>query len=354
MRIIFYLLSGICATLIGWNLSQPLILDVPLLFGAKSLPFYPDFILLPFVAICLNTAMVTTEIYLSHPTKLQANWRNLKPYLKNTILFGLGIGLGTAILTSLLYQTGINAGFIRVIAWSLIGCLIGLSEGLSWRSRSIEGSTDKGKSRVWKSPVFGFIAGLIAAIIIELIRQSMRLRGFEDPVGFVILGLSLGLLLSFAAAPTYQVALRAGAGFEATKSGNNNPPKLKNWDGQAFERLRFVTEDENWGKIEEGLSIQLPARINNKDRPLIIGSSPEAHIYLPNAPEQVAQLITEKGKLKLRCLVDQSIKIQNETLSARGKAKELLHNQILTFFYKDNPKKYYRFIFYDRFLDPEA
>jgi hypothetical protein len=353
MRIIFYLLSGICATLIGWNLSQLVILDFPLLFGAKSLPFYPDFILLPLVAICLNTAMVTTEIYLSHPTKLKANWRNLKPYLKNTILFGLGIGLGTAILTSLLYQTGINAGFIRVIAWSLIGCLIGLSEGLSWRSRSIEGSTDKGKSRVWKSPLFGFIAGLIAAIIIELIRQPIKLRGFEDPVGFVILGLSLGLLLSFAAAPTYQVALRAGAGFEATKSVNNNPPKLKNRDGQTFERLRFVTEDQTWETIEEGLSIQLPAKISNQ-QPLIIGSSNDAHIYLPNIPEQVAQLITEDGKLKLRCLVDQSVKIQNETLSARGKARELLHNQILTFFYQDNTKKYYRFIFYDRFLDPEA
>ena len=353
MRIIFYLLSGVCATLVGWNLSQLFILDLPLLFGAKSLPFYPDFILFPFVAICLNTAMVTTEIYLSHPTKLQVNWRNLKPYLKNTILLGLGIGFGTAILTALLYQTGMNAGFVRVIAWSLIGCLIGLSEGLSWRSRSIEGSTDKGKSRLWKSPLFGFIAGLIAAIIIEIIRQPMRLLGFEDPVGFLILGLSLGLLLSFAAAPTYQVALRAGAGFEATKSGNNNPPKIRYWDGQTFERLRFVTEDQTWEKIEEGLSIQLPAKINNQ-QPLIIGSGNDAHLYLPHTPKKVAELITEDGKLKLRCLVDESVKIQNETLSARGKAMELLHNQILTFIYQDNPKKYYRFIFYDRFLDPEA
>jgi hypothetical protein len=351
MRTLFYIISGICASLIGWNLSQILILDVPFFLGIKTLPFRPDFILLPFVSSCLSIAMVVTEIFLSNPTRHQANQRNLPPYFKGALTAGLSIGFGTAILTWLLYQTGINAGFIRMASWSLMGLLTGLSEGISWRFRSIEGATDKGKSRLWKSTWFGFIAGLIAAIIIEQIRQ--KLGGYEDPVGFTILGLSLGLCLSFAAAPTYQVALRAGAGFEAVEPNlmsNNSSvqPRLQNLD-----RLRFVTEDETWDLIEEGLSIQLPSQIE-KTHPLVIGSSDSADIFLPNIPERAAQLITENGEFKLRCLVDRLVKLQNETLSARSKPKPLLHNQILTFFHQNNPKKYYRFVFYDRFLDPEA
>jgi hypothetical protein len=351
MRIVFYIISGIFATLIGWNLSQILILDVPFFLGIKILPFRPDFILLPFVSTCLTTAMVVTEIYLSNPTRYKANRRNLPPYFKGAIKAGLGIGFGTAILTWLLYQTGINAGFIRVASWSLMGLFTGLSEGLSWCSRSIEGGTDKGKSRLWKSTLFGFIAGLTAAILIELIRQT--LGGYEDAVGFTILGLSLGILLSFATAPPYQVALRAGEGFEAVdpnsmSSSSSVQPRLKN-----LARLRFVTEDESWDLIEEGLSIQLPAKINKK-QPLVIGSGDTADIFLPNIPEIAAQIITENGEFKLRCLAEQMVKIQNETLSARSKAKHLLHNQILTFFYQENPNKYYRFIFYDRFLDSEA
>jgi hypothetical protein len=347
-RIYFYTLSGIVSALISWNFSQLFLVDFITLFRQKSIPFNPDFLLLPVVAACFAVALVITEIFLSNPTRYKANRRVLPPFFWSALGTGIVAGLVASAFTWVLYNTGAPDWSVRVVAWSLVGLFIGSGEGVSWRFRSVEGSTSKATQRIWKATIFGLLAGLVAAVLVELLRKQISLGGYEDPVGFSILGLCLGLFLSFATSPTYLVALRAGAGFEAVDpkyGGGSDPvPRLN-----PSSDLRFVTTDED-DVIEEGLSIQLPAETQK----LIIGSADDADIILPDIPVKAASLTISQGNVKLRCLAEGAVQIQQKRLVRGGKPITLRHNQILTFYHIGNEEKFYRFVFYDRFLDPEA
>lgn len=348
MRFYFYTTSGIVCALIGWSFSQILLIDMAKIFGAKSLPFNPDFILLPIVAACLAAAMVTTEIFLSNPTRYKSNRRVLPRYLRAALGIGTVAGLIAACLTWILYQTGAPAWLVRIICWSLVGLFIGLSEGVSWRLRSIEGGTHKAIERIQRATVFGVGAGFVAAVLVEVILRISGLDRYKDPLGFMILGLSLGLSLSFATSPTYQVALRAGEGFEAVDPNYDDSdrlhPRLNNPD------LQFVTGD-HYEFIEEGLSIQLPAATT---KPIIIGSSLDADIYIPDIPEKAASFEIKNRHVTLACLAEKKVQIQSRLLLQNARSTPLRHNQILTFYHAGNEDKYYRFVFYDRFLDPQA
>lgn len=302
------------------------------------------------VAACFAVALVITEIFLSNPTRYKANRRVLPPFFWSALGTGTVAGLVASGFTWVLYNTGAPDWSVRVVAWSLVGLFTGLGEGVSWRFRSVEGSTSKATQRIQKATLFGLVAGLAAAVLVEVLRQQISLGGYEDPVGFLILGLSLGLFLSFATSPTYLVALRAGAGFEAVDpkyGGGSDPvPRLN-----PSSNLRFVTIDE-YDVIEEGLSIQLPAATTQK--PIIIGSADDADIILPDIPVKAASLTISQGNVELRCLAEGAVQIQQKRLVKGSRPITLRHNQILTFYYTGNEDKFYRFVFYDRFLDPEA
>lgn len=354
-RALFYTLAGIVSAIIGWFISQILLIDLGQFFIKYTLLFNPDFILLPFVGACLAAAMVVTEIFLSNPTRYRANRRVLPPYFWGALGTGAVAGVISAVCTSLLYATGTPSGIVRIVAWSLVGFFTGLGESFSWRLRSIEASSNQANQRIKKAILFGFGAGFGAAILVELIRSNMQLGGYEDPAGFLVLGLMLGLSLSFATAPTYQVALRAGKGFEPPSSEapvvSKNLPELKN------NNLRFATRSSS-SIIEEGLSIKLPSQTTS---PLIIGSGDTADIYIPHIPEECAALEVTNRQVTLTCYAHQKVKIQNLRMS-QGDPKTLIHNQIITFYHENENRqpneeedtKLYRFVFYDRFLDPQA
>ncbi|MBD2775234.1 hypothetical protein [Iningainema tapete] len=343
MRFYFYTISGIVSALLGWSLSQILLIDL----GTNKTPLNPDFILLPIEAACLAIAMVVTEIFLSNPTRHRANRRVLPRYFWVALWTGIIAGLVASVLTKILYQTGAPAGSVRIVCWSLIGLFTGLGEGVSWRLRSIEGGTRKATKRIQRATLYGLGAGFIAAVLVEILRGFQKLGGYEDALGFLILGLCLGYGLSFATSPTYLVALRAGEGFEAvdpSSEDKNRPrPYLNN------PNLQFVTGDD-YEFIEEGLSIQLPATTTS----IIIGSSLEADIHIPNIPRKAASLTIRDRHVTLTCLTDAAVKIQSRLLFERAKPISLTHNQILTFYHAHDDEKYYRFVFYDRFLDPQA
>jgi hypothetical protein len=352
-RGLFYTLAGIVSAIIGWFISQILLIDLGQLFIQYTLLFNPDFILLPVVGACLAAGMVMIEIFVSNPTRYRANWRVLPPYFWGALATGAVAGLISAVGTSFLYRTGTPSGIVRIVARSLVGFFTGLGESLSWRLRSIEASSSQANQRIKKAILFGFGAGFGAAILVELLRSDMQLGGYEDPTGFMILGLILGISLSFATAPTYQVAFRAGRGFEPPPSKandfNNSFPKLKNHN------LRFSTRSSS-PVIEEGLSIKLPSQTTS---PIIIGSGESADIYIPNIPEECAYLEVKNREVTLTCWMPEKVRIQNLMMSP-GQAQNLIHNQIITFYHEnrqpnaEEDSQLYRFVFYDRFLDPQA
>ena len=348
-RALFYTLSGIISALFGWFLSQIFLVDLGQTFSDKNSPLNPDFILFLIVGACLAASMVATEIFLSHPTRYRANKRVLPRYLRRALLTGAVAGLISAVLTSLLYMTGTPSIIVRIVAWSLVGLFTGLGESLSWKVRSIEGRSSQANQRIKKSTLFGFGAGFGAAVLVEIFRSNTPLGGYEDPAGFLILGMILGISLNFATTPTYQVALRAGKGFEEEHSVNS--PILKS------NSLSFVSQPSSKPDIEEGLSIRLPSETTY---PIIIGSGDNVDIFIPNIPEEVACLEIKNRQVTLTCWVKNQVKIQNRLMDMNG-SESLIHNQMIAFYYEnydpsnpDEDSQLYRFVFYDRFLDPQA
>lgn len=361
------MMSGIVLALLGWNLSSLILYGAGESLEASIIPwpnnFHEDFILLPIIAASLAVAMVVIEIFISNPTRYKTNRRILPQYL--TVAGGAGLlaGLLASILTLILNITGFPGWVVRIISWSLIGVFTGLAEGTIWRLRSIEGGTKRAIQRIRKATLFGLLAGLTAAISIEILNLIPSLERYSEPLGFLILGLSLGAFLSFVTSSAHQFALRAGAGFEAVYpslqfSKQAEEPKINPLNCST---LRFVTKDheqlmdkgfsqEEALSIEEGLSIQIPSKFEK----LMIGSDEEADIYLPKIPSKAASLQVKNHEILLNCLAENTVQVQSRILNRGSKPVTLRHNQILTFFWEYNEENYYRFVFYNRFLDPEA
>jgi len=116
--------------------------------------------------------------------------------------------------------------------------------------------------------------------------------------------------------------------------------------------LKFVSSS-NEELIEEGLSIQLPAQGK-----LRIGSAPDSHIYIPDIPAYVADLVLDKREARLEPTIHfQTIAVNGDRL-AQKRSISLKHNYLLTFYSVNeegiNEDKFYRFVYYNRFLDPQA
>ncbi|MDJ0581077.1 hypothetical protein [Crocosphaera sp.] len=373
-KILFYSLAGVTAALFAWNIAL-LFLVYPIKFilttisqnqipsNLENILFHinevllPEIVLFPIVAVVLSVSLVYTAIYLSNPTHDKANKRNRKDYVYMALKMGIVTGGISAIVILILYQL-ISGSVIRVVSWLIIGLGIGLAEGLCWYFLTTEGSSSLTKNRLIKSPMFGGIAGFIAALLIESIPETIKLGGYEEPLGFIILGTCLGLSLTFSTTPAYQVALRAGRGFAISDENVDNQkpyPKIidsqQNSSGFTFVPFKYIETRQTKDLIEEGLSIQLPTKNNFT---IVIGSAKGSHICLPETPAKVAELILENKQWKIKCLAKSKVKIQAKYLLENSRPQPLHHNQILTFYYEQEKDKFYRFIFYDRFLDPST
>lgn len=357
MRIYLYILAGLTSALIGWSLGQFFITDL----NFSEVPV--EIFLFPCITISLAVGMVLNEIFLSSPTRTKLNMRAMP--VPVAIAAGLGIvsGLFAGVLVQALFlpQLNIPPFIVRTLGWLCIGSSVGFAEGFTWRWRSIEaGNKQRFRKRFRTSIIAGFVASLSAALVFELLRviigPAIRgIAGIEDPLGFSILGILLGLAFSLTVSPSYMVALRAGTGFEyvdrdlAVNPVTQTGPTIKN-------SLRFISLAGS-DQIEEGLSIQLPP-----DGKITIGSAAEVDIYLPEIPDYLAHIeLRERESF----LVAKGTGVEvNGSKVQINKSTTLKHNHILTFRVnhthqhnnggQKHGKGLYRFVYYNRFLDPQA
>ncbi|MFE4105953.1 hypothetical protein ACFVKH_06680 [Almyronema epifaneia S1] len=313
----------------------------------------PSFLILTIVTPCLAIAMVVTEFFLSNPTRYKANWKTLRRnYLPLVTLTGLISGTILGLLNWQLLSSSGSSIQVRLLSWGSIGLFTGLAESLSWSFRSVEGSGKSARNRIIQSVILGSVAGLVAATLYESLRQYLGI--YQEPFGFIGLGLLLGCVLSFTSRPSYQVALRAGQGFEKIDFESDLVPQLshKKFSSSVFNFVPLVDNRDNLVRIEEGLSIKLPA-IVSKNHPIIVGSRSDADIFIPDVAPTCASLWREQSGVKLRCEFTKAVRIQQQQMRV-GDIVMLRHNQILSFYHETNPAEFYRFIFYDRLLDPQA
>ena len=375
MRIYLYVLSGITSALIGWSLGQFLLSDL------NWLQKFPELIMFPAVAISLAIGIVATDIFISNPTRLKRNLRTGCLPLIIAAFLGLLIGVASGGIVQLFLQPELRAQlfavpdfFVRIIGWVLIGGAVGLAEGFTWRWRSIEAGD---KQRFWQrllvSFTVSFFTALAAALIFEWLRQQLgempeRLKAWEDLAGFSLLGGLLGLVLSFSTSPSHIVALRAGSGFEYVEllasSSSNSVGKIEDYPRilkVLKPELKFVS-NHFADRIEEGLSIQLPARGKVRIGSAKLQAKGEqkygVHIYIPGLPLHVADL--DLGARQTTLVPNMKffdrIEYQGDRLTDSTPIK-LKHNDLIAF-YADkggyNDKEIFRFVYYNRFLDPQG
>lgn len=363
IRAILYSICGVISALLGWSISQILWLDIGsnfVQFLPRNLNIPPYLILFMVITPCITSGMIIAEVFLSNPTRYQANWRVIsQTSLKRVFIIGAFLGLQLTGLNWLLLASNWPGALVRIISWIEIGAFAGLAESVSWSWRSIDGKGSQVTQRIVRSSLSGAGAGLLAAILSEVVNQA--LGQYRDVFGFLLFGAVLGWALCFAGIPNYRVALRAGHGFEAVKPQTRRPTTLGTQANLSTTRtqifnptlnnssLKFIP-DGNYKNIEEGLSIQLPTYTKI---PLIIGSANDVDIYIPHLSQQCLALEVNFGTVEISCLAEGYVQIQNSFLSATRKVT-LRHNQIITLYHEDNQEKFYRFVFYDRLLDPQA
>lgn len=373
MRIYLYLLAGITSPLIGWNIAQFILTDAGLLTQ------FPEVVLFPCIAISLAIGMVTNETFIGSPTKLKLGFRRARIPILIALGLGLVLGLVAGGISQIFFlpQISLPTSVTRSVGWLLIGIPVGLAEGLTWYWQSLEaGDPKRFRQRFLASIVTAVVASLLAAFLFEYVRNSFEtiplwFKQIEDILGFCLLGSILGLGFSLTNSPSYMVALRAGSGFEYTNSlpdeelmelqGDEldieNTEEVSTVNGKPrlnTSRLKFVSDSE-LEDIEEGLSIQLPAKGK-----VVIGTKENADIYIPNLPLFTAELEL-KGRealLKVNSQFRRQVEVNGDRLGSQ-KSIRLKHNDLLTFYSKekdddDNEEKMYRFVYYNRFLDPQA
>ena len=170
MRLTLYIIAGIVSCLISWNVSLGII-DFVKFLQQDTLPFRPDFILLPILAPCLTVSMIVATIYLSNPIHGRSNKRIIPKYIQTALGIGGLAGLGASSITWILYQIDVPDWSVRMVAWSIIGLATGLAEGLSWYwldKEALTSSKQDIQSRLQKSTLFGLLAGGFAALILEM------------------------------------------------------------------------------------------------------------------------------------------------------------------------------------------
>lgn len=350
VRKFLYILAGFLAGLLGTLAGQILLPALaPIYINLPDVLSRPEFILFPIASTSLAIAMVAAEIFLNNPTRLKANWQVLsQPILRATML-GIGSGLVAALLSVIVgNNTSIGADFLKLMGWMLIGAGAGAADGYSWQFRTIEGrQKQRARQRFIKSTLAGAGAGFVAFFLSKPLSSS----ALGELVGFVILGVVLGIVLSQTAAASLCFALRAGSGFEPDDYDYNFPRITSN--ELNFNFTPNISKPGYERRIEEGISIELP-----NQGTITIGSDRNSNIYVSTLPSQCAQLKIDNRKVELTAQSNNCVMVNRKTLNI-NLSEELKHNQILTFINStkdENQVKpsFVRFVFYDRFLDPQA
>jgi hypothetical protein len=335
---------------VGWNLGCFILKELKLgeiLAGQVS----TDAIMIPAVSICLAAGIVLTEIFLSSPTR---PLQSLK-LAANSIYLASGLGLVVGITAGLLsYVVGLPGtrelfqygdDFVRSTAWFLVALTVSISEGLAWGLRAMEAKNiNRLRIRIAVSLIASFASSWIANTIFESLRRNGVLQGlgdYEDLLRFILLGICLGIAFGFSTSPGYMTALRAGFGFEHDGSSTTR--------GEIRKNLEFVVSYATDNRIEEGLSIQLP----NWGK-VIIGSDPSAQIYLEGVAPILATLDLQTRETWLYTDQKNFDKVHIEGYPVKDERKRLKHNTILTFYRNADTNQFYRFVYYNRFLDPIA
>jgi hypothetical protein len=349
---------GLISSLLSWGLSQMLLDFWQFSCRIMKVSFYSDFpvftyillfsILTPFISL----GIVISELYSSNPTRYKLNNKILyQRSIKSTVIVGVSAGVMLGLVNIILLMSGLPSNLIRIASWTVIGIVVGVAESISWSFYSIEVTQSRIKQRIIQNVFLGGIGGLTAALIFEIIRRYFGL--YKEPFGFLLLGICLAVFLCFATRPNYQVALRAGQGFESTRKSRGkstiNSGLLLSKAMLVSTELEFIPERTS-RNIEEGLSIKFPAKTSKL---LVVGSKDNADIFIPNIPYECANLKVLGNEVELECLVDNGVQVQKKKLH-EGRRISLKHNQILTFYHEDDDTKFYRFVFYNRFLDPQA
>jgi hypothetical protein len=373
MKPYFYILAGITSALLGWNIGQLFLSDFGLFDFLAKIGLFPEIILFPCIAISLAMGCIANEIFLSNPTRPKISWRTLPDPLFIAFIIGIIFGLvaGGIYQIFLTPEIAVPPFIVRVCGWLIVGASVGSAEGLSWRWRSIQAGNPKYfRKRLFLSIATAIIASFIAASAFELLRKvqgtmPVTFKTYEDPLGFAILGLCLGIAFSITNfTPSYLPALRAGSGFEYSGEeyddiGTSQTVPIQKYPKIDSSILKFISHPDHdiidHDIIEEGLSMELP-----DEATIHIGSDNKAQIWLPHIPLDTAS-IKIKGKkavLVPNPRVYDSIAINGRRLSDRRNI-DLKHNSVLTFYTNtqdDNIEipEYYRMVFYNRFFDPMA
>ena len=378
MRSLLYVSAGFLAGLLGLTISEWLfsISDIQTIFKFR------EFILFPVSSIILAFAVVTAEIWLNNPTRYKTNRRIMWQPLSMALLIGGLCGLLAALIFVGIGYWGwikISTLFAKGLGWCLIGLGAGFADGYSWQYRTIEGGQkSKARNRLILSVTFGLMAALVAFGLSEVIFQSKPdIIAFKDPLGFLVLGTTLGVLLDQLGTNVNSYALRAGMGFESIKGKQDGFPRVSDPAFFNFEiPVEYLPDSVNSSsggrtdgykrKIEEGMSIQL---IKNKQ--FTIGSSNDADIFINVLPNECATITLQNRTAQIKAHNGAKILIGGVRLKTGEMfSKELHHNQVLTFYadpkriqqiYSDSEgndnediNPFVRFVFYDRFLDPQS
>ncbi|NEP77435.1 MAG: hypothetical protein F6K39_04175 [Okeania sp. SIO3B3] len=395
-----YFIVGLLASVLAWSFSQVLLVDFKPIWDSLDLTFfaqYPYLIKFFILTIFLAVFMVMAEVFFSHPTRLKQGWKVLKfPLIIAIIASILGASL-SGIMSFVLKLTGSPALIIRLIDWLIIGGIIGFAEGITWLLRTwnklVFDKVRRGGETDMTKVINHFVKSIFLSLLVSFIVFIFsEINTKQDVWSFTLLGSMLGLALSFTESPNTQFALKAGYGFERIAGGNTT---TNNLNRQTYKdrglRLVYVPPGNQPFTIEEGLSIEFP-----KTGSIVIGSDVEqADIIVDDLPHKIATIKINGRKATIKSFSKNILKKfpsevvikppepvnniapnpyatafnnvsnqsqnnppnldQDSELINYPNEIELYHNTIITLYTKNqNYRKYVRFVFYDRFLDPEA
>jgi FHA domain len=172
MRTYFYAVLGGIGGLIGWQISNLLGLSFgPNLYASEALVG-------GLVGACVGLFIGLTEGAMTL-NAVQAAKSGLFSGLLGILAGAIGLPV-----SEFLFQK-VGAGYFgRALGWALFGMLIGLAQGIF------------GKSQVWKGMLGGFIGGAIGGLLLEAVRGYLQNPLAGKAAGLVLLGASVGALIS--------------------------------------------------------------------------------------------------------------------------------------------------------------
>lgn len=172
LRTYYFAVFGGIGGLIGWKVSAML-----------GLSFFSNLYLSEAVVGALIGLMIGLFIGLSEGL-ITANFVEAGKSGITSALLGIAGGAIGLPVGEFIFQNlgGDWAG--RVLGWCIFGSLIGLAEGILW------------KSQAWKGALGGLIGGLIGGLLLQGSQTWLKDTIFGKVIGLILLGASIGALIS--------------------------------------------------------------------------------------------------------------------------------------------------------------